>query len=129
MKKISVLCALWTVLAACSPAPEVYFIEPLDGAVVGSEVRVLMGVKGMQVMPAGDVAEGAGHHHLLIDAAPIAAGDVVPKDDQHLHFGKGQTETTLTLAPGEHSLTLQFADGAHVSYGEKMRSTITVRVE
>lgn len=129
MNKIFVVCVLGVALAACSPDPGVSFIEPVNGAVVGGEVKVVMGVQGMQVMPAGEVVEGAGHHHLLIDAEPIAAGEVVPNDEQHRHFGKGQTETTLTLTPGEHTLSLQFADGAHVSYGEKLRSTITVRVE
>jgi hypothetical protein len=107
----------------------VSFVEPLDGAVVSGEFKVVMDVRGMKLMPAGEVVEGAGHHHLLIDAEPIAAGEVVPNDEQRRHFGKGQTETTLALSPGEHTLSLQFADGAHVSYGEKLRRTITVQVE
>lgn len=129
MHKLWILGVLGAAVAACSPGPQVSFVEPLDGAVVSGEFNVVMGVRGMQVMPAGEVVEGAGHHHLLIDAEPIAAGEVVPNDEQHRHFGKGQTETTLALTPGEHTLSLQFADGAHVSYGEKLRRTITVQVE
>lgn len=129
MHKLWILGVLGAAVAACSPGPSVSFVEPLDGAVVSGEFKVVMDVQGMQLMPAGEVVEGAGHHHLLIDAEPIAAGEVVPNDEQHRHFGKGQTETTLTLPPGEHTLSLQFADGAHVSYGEKLRRTITVRVE
>lgn len=109
----------------------VYFIEPSDGAVVESEFKVEMGVQGMEVMPAGTIAENTGHHHLLIDATQqINAGETIPAgSDKHLHFGKGQTETKIKLAPGPHTLTLQFANGAHVSYGEKMRSTIHVTVK
>lgn len=115
------------------PMPEqrVYFIEPQDGAVVGSEVKVVMGVQGMEVMPAGTVTDNTGHHHLLIDASQqINAGEAIPVgSDKHLHFGKGQLETKIKLAPGPHTLTLQFANGAHISYGEKMRSTINVTVQ
>jgi len=109
----------------------VYFVEPRDGAVVGNEVKVVMGVQGMEVKPAGAVVENAGHHHLLIDApTQLNVGEAVPMgSDKHLHFGKGQTETTIKLAPGVHTLTLQFANGAHSSYGEKMRNTISVTVK
>jgi len=111
-----------------SPEQRVYFIEPKDGAVVGNEVKVVMGVQGMEIKPAGAVVENTGHHHLLIDAPQqLNVGEAVPTgSDKHLHFGKGQTETLIKLAPGTHTLTLQFANGAHVSYGEKMRSTISV---
>ncbi|MFZ5501986.1 MAG: DUF4399 domain-containing protein [Pseudomonadota bacterium] len=134
MKNVFTLLLLLA-LAGChsvpkSPEQSVYFVEPQDGAVVGSEVRVVMGVKGMDVKPAGEVLANTGHHHLLIDAAPLNSGEVVPGgSDKHLHFGKGQVETTIKLTPGQHTLTLQFANGAHVSYGEKMRNTITVTVK
>ncbi|MDQ3267944.1 MAG: DUF4399 domain-containing protein [Pseudomonadota bacterium] len=111
-----------------SSEQRVYFIEPKDGAVVGNEVKVVMGVQGMEIKPAGAVVENTGHHHLLIDVQQqLNSGEAVPTgSDKHLHFGKGQTETSIKLVPGTHTLTLQFANGAHVSYGEKMRSTIRV---
>lgn len=115
-----------------SAAPEqaAYFIEPADNATVGQEFKVVMGVKGMKIKPAGDMTKNTGHHHLLIDEEPIAKGEVVPAGSPtHLHFGKGQTETTVTLEPGQHTLMLQFADGAHQSYGEPLRASITVNVE
>ncbi|MEW6353491.1 MAG: DUF4399 domain-containing protein [Pseudomonadota bacterium] len=122
--------ALWLATALAYGAEKgVHFVEPSDGATLNGEFKVVMGVRGMQVAPAGAVAENSGHHHLLIDAEPIPAGEVVPKSEQHMHFGKGQTETTLKLPPGKHTLTLQFADGSHRSYGEAMRSTITVTVQ
>jgi hypothetical protein len=109
----------------------VFFVEPKDGASVPQEFKVVMGVTGMQVRPLGDMSEKTGHHHLLINADDVPAGTIVPVDkpDQYKHFGKGQTETMVKLAPGEYKLTLQFADGAHTSYGEKMRSSITVNVQ
>lgn len=110
-------------------ADHVYFIEPSDGATVPQEFTVKMGEEGMAVKPAGTMEPGSGHHHLIVDGGPVPVGMVVPKDDTHLHFGKGQTETTLKLAPGKHTLTLQFADGAHQSFGPDMSQTITVTVK
>lgn len=108
---------------------EVSFVEPADGATVSSPVSVKMGVSGMTVQPAGKLADGTGHHHLIIDGEPVAAGTPVPADAQHLHFGKGQTETTVELPPGKHTLTLQFADGLHQSYGPAMSKTIEIEVK
>ena len=107
---------------------EVSFTEPSDGATLGREFKVIMAVEGMEIEPAGTVADKTGHHHLLIDAGPVPAGKVIAKSDKSLHFGKGQTETILKLAPGKHTLTLQFGNGNHVSYGEDMSATITVTV-
>lgn len=114
---------------AAEPEQAVYFIEPKNNATVDQEFIVKMGVTGMAIKPAGDMTPDTGHHHLLIDEDPIKAGEVIPNSPTHLHFGKGQTETTLTLPPGKHILTLQFADGAHQSYGFAMRQSITVHVE
>lgn len=115
---------------SAEPKQAAYFIEPANNATVGQEFKVVMGVKGMEIKPAGDMTENTGHHHLLIDEDPIAKGEVVPAGSPtHLHFGKGQTETTVTLEPGKHTLMLQFADGAHQSYGEPLRASITVNVE
>lgn len=104
----------------------------LDGATVKSPFRVKFGVDALRVAPAGDATPGTGHHHLIVDGAAVPQGAVVPTDARHLHFGKAQTETEteteLSLPPGEHTLTLQFADGAHRSYGPTLSSTIKVKV-
>jgi len=118
--------------AHVGPVPEgakVFFVSPQDGATVTSPVKIQMGVEGMEVQPAGQIKDGSGHHHIVIDADPIAKGTLVPADEQHKHFGKGQTETELTLTPGQHTLQLQFANGVHLSYGEQMSSKITITVE
>ncbi|SMO65110.1 DUF4399 domain-containing protein [Solitalea koreensis] len=107
---------------------EVYFVNLKDGETVKNPVKVEMGVKGMTVEPLGAKNPDKGHHHIIIDGSFIPAGQVVPADSTHIHFGKGQTETELTLTPGKHSLTLQFADGMHTSYGVRMSKTITVDV-
>lgn len=132
MKKIRSL-----VIAACAAGfsalamagGSVHFVEPADGATVAQEFTVKMGVEGMKVQPAGALMDGTGHHHLIIDGQPVAAGVAVPANDTHLHFGKGQTETSVKLTPGQHTLTLQFADGLHQSYGPALSRTITVTVK
>jgi hypothetical protein len=120
--------------AAEPPAPPpaatgVQFLEPADGATVRSPVKVRMGVAGMEVRRAGEMIDGTGHHHVLVDLDPIAAGQQIVKDETHIHFGGAETEAEVTLAPGVHRLTLQFADANHMSYGPEWARTITVTVE
>jgi hypothetical protein len=107
----------------------VSFVNLKDGDAVSSPLKVEFGVSGMTVQPAGELVEGTGHHHLIIDGEPTPEGTVVPADDTHIHFGKGQTETEIELAPGTHTLTLQFANGSHQSYGPNWSTTIKVMVK
>lgn len=107
----------------------VKFLAPEDGAKVKSPLTVRFGVKGMKVVKAGTLEENTGHHHLIIDGGPIPEGTAVPKDATHIHYGGGDTEATVELTPGEHTLTMQFADGNHLSYGEAFATTIKVTVE
>lgn len=109
---------------------KVMFKNLKEGSNVTSPFKVEMGTEVMKVDTAGPVVAGSGHHHIIIDGPDsLAAGEMVPKDSTHLHFGKGQTETELTLTPGKHKLTMQFADGLHRSYGGKLSATITVNVK
>ena len=125
--------AFTTVSHANNHAPQtaskVFFASPKDGETVTGPVKVKMGLEGYTIGPVGDMSQTKGHHHIVVDGGPIKKGDVVPTDDKHLHFGKGQTETEVKLPPGKHTLTLQFADGAHRSYGPEMSSTVTVTVK
>ena len=83
-----------------------------------------MAATGLVVEPSGEINEGAGHFHILVDTDFVPAGQVIPTDEQHLHYGQGQTEISLELAPGEHTLRLQFADGApHRSGGGPVPTT------
>lgn len=116
-------------LAEVPEGARVSFVTPIDGSEVGSPIKVEFQVEGMEVKPAGDMTENSGHHHLIIDGDPVEAGVVVPADEKHVHFGKGQTETEVTLEPGKHTLTMQFADFAHRSYGPRMSSTVTITVK
>lgn len=110
---------------------KIFFVEPADGAVVTSPLKVKFGMKGMKLCQANIASKDkkCGHHHLLIDKGVIAEGQPVPQDENHIHYGKMQEEAEITLAPGRHTLTLQFADYAHLSYGEKLSATITVEVK
>ncbi len=107
----------------------VFFVAPADGATVSSPFTVKFGLTGMEVKPAGELIPNTGHHHVIINGGPVKQGEGIPMDETHRHFGKGQTETELTLAPGTYKLTLQFADGAHQSYGPALSKTITVTVK
>lgn len=109
--------------------PKVFFVTPKDGETVKTKFKVKFGVEGMTVKPAETMEVGTGHHHIIVDGAPIPKGQVVPKDERNIHFGKGESQTELTLKPGEHTLTLQFADGAHLSYGPELSATIKVTVK
>ncbi|MDP2341711.1 MAG: DUF4399 domain-containing protein [Deltaproteobacteria bacterium] len=109
----------------------VSFANLKDGDVVTSPVVVKFGVEGFTVRPASEdvLDKTSGHHHLTIDGGPDPLGAVVAKDATHLHFGKGETEASVPLTPGPHTLTMQFADGAHFSYGPPMSKTIKVTVK
>jgi len=115
-------------VSSAQAADRVYFESPRDNATVTSPFKVKFGLEGMKIAPLGDMTDKTGHHHLIIDGSVVKPGESVPVDDRHLHFGKGQTETEITLAPGKHTLTLQFGNGAHQSYGTSMSNTITVNV-
>lgn len=124
-----------------TPAPEgakVYFVNLADGVTVSSPVTVVFGLSGMGVAPAGVEQAGTGHHHLLIDRPPLGQGDGgadelahgLPADDHHRHFGGGQTEVTLDLAPGTHRLQLVLGDHAHVPHAAPVVSgVISITVE
>jgi len=103
-----------------TPSPqgaEVYIIHPKDGAQIGGPVLVQFGLKGMGVAPAGVKFENTGHHHLLIDTEPPADLSLpLPATEKIVHFGKGQTETTLNLPPGKHTLQLLLADQNHIPH-------------
>ena len=106
----------------------VFFVNLSDGDQVTSPFKVEMGVEGMEVEPAGENHKNKGHHHILIGEEFTPVQVVVPADSTHIHFGKGQTETELDLAPGTYTISLQFANGFHQSYGEKMSASIQIEV-
>lgn len=116
---------------ASPPGAEVYFISPKDGASVHNPVLVQFGLKGMGIAPAGVKFDNTGHHHLLIDSDPPADQSLpLPATDKIVHFGKGQTQTTVELTPGKHTLQLVFADLNHIPHSPPVLSkkiTITVQ--
>src|ERR1700690_18519 len=109
----------------------VCFIAPRDGAAGHRPGGEKCGLKGMGGAPAGGKFDNTGHHHLLVDTdvSELKLDAPMPASDKILHFGKGQTETELTLAPGKHPLQLIFADYLHQSFDPPLISkkiTITV---
>jgi Domain of unknown function (DUF4399) len=128
---LAAACALAQERTPSPPGAEAYIISPKNGATVSNPVRVQFGLKGMGIAPAGVKFDNTGHHHLLIDTdAPSDMNAPLPASDKVVHFGKGQTETTLTLPPGKHTLQLLFADLNHVPHSPPVISkkiTITVK--
>lgn len=112
-----------------APDAEVYFITPVDGETISGPVTVRFGLRGMGVAPAGIEKANTGHHHLIVDVPLPALDENVPADENHVHFGGGQTETTIKLAPGQHTLQLLLADMNHIPHLPAVfskRITITV---
>ncbi|HEY4975524.1 MAG TPA: DUF4399 domain-containing protein [Steroidobacteraceae bacterium] len=135
MRILTVLLALAcsAAIADQTPAPAgaaVYIIKPAAGARVKSPVTVVFGLTGMGIAPAGVKFDNTGHHHLLVDTElPADLTQPLPVSDAVRHFGKGQTETTLDLPPGKHTLQLLFADFTHTPFTPNVASkkiTITV---
>lgn len=112
-------------------AARVYIISPKDGATLKSPVRIRFGLIGMGVAPAGVDLPDTGHHHLVIDLDELPNMDLpLPATDNVKHFGKGQTETKLELAPGKHTLQLVLGDKIHLPHNPAVMSKkITITVE
>tara|TARA_B100000945_G_C20388589_1_gene601062 strand:- start:873 stop:1268 length:396 start_codon:yes stop_codon:yes gene_type:complete len=101
---------------------KVYFINLKDGDIVESPVFIQFGLSGKGVAPAGVDKENTGHHHLLIDVQAIDFYMPIPSSKNHLHFGGGQTETSIELTPGEHELQLVLGDLYHVPHSPPITS-------
>ena len=114
-------------------AAKVYFIAPVDGAVIEGPVAVVMGLSGLGIAPAGTDKAMTGHHHILVDADVPTGADLeapMPADDHIRHFGGGQTETKLMLAPGKHTLQLIIGDQNHIPHNPPLVSAkVTVMVK
>ncbi len=130
---ILALCALPGHAQERTTAPDnaaLYFISPADGATLSNPITVRFGLNNMGVAPAGIKYDDTGHHHLLVDTELPSLDFPIINDENHLHFGKGQTEATLELAPGEHTLQLLLGDFAHIPHEPAVMSErITITVE
>jgi hypothetical protein len=139
---VAALCLVATPVFAqgtpSEPGVELYFINLEDGASVQSPVLIRFGLRGMGVAPAEVEKAGTGHHHLFINRPPLGEGEfgaeefelALPNDETHRHFGGGQTEATIELPPGEHTLQLVLGDHGHVPHDPPVVSdVITIVVE
>ena len=116
-----------------TPSPagaKVFFISPKDGDTIKGPIPVKFGVEGMEIVPAGTDQPNSGHYHLLIDTKLEDYDAPIPADDQHKHYGGGQTETAIGLAPGKHTLQILLGDKNHVPHDPPVESdVITITVE
>lgn len=131
MQRIIATAALLLPLAGAAfaqdrtPSPEgaeAYIVSPAAGDIVSSPVTVVFGLSGMGVAPAGTEAENTGHHHLLISTDLPPLDEPIPADDNHVHFGGGQTEVEIELEPGEHSLQILLGDLNHIPHDPPVAS-------
>ncbi|MDD1783656.1 DUF4399 domain-containing protein [Enterovibrio sp. ZSDZ35] len=141
MKKVfsvllPLLCAVfwsYTVQSATKSAEgaQVFLVEPKDGETVPGTFKVVFGVKGMSIVPAGNDQPNSGHHHLLINVDSLADFSLpLPANDNIKHFGGGQTETLLTLPKGKHTLQLLLGDHLHIPHDKPVLSEkITINVQ
>ena len=130
MKSLLAFTLFFSLATAFAASPsKVHFVKPHDKEVVPPTFQVEFAVEGLTVAKAGELKAGTGHHHLIIDGKAGPKGQVVPKDDTHKHFGDGATTASISLKPGIHTLTMQFADGTHKSLGEEYSTTISVEVK
>ncbi len=145
-KAIAITTFLWLAVAAgahagetpSEPGARVYFVNLEDGATVSSPVNIVFGLSGMGIAPAGVDVPKTGHHHLLINRPPLGQGEEgadefvysLPADENNIHFGGGQTETTIELPPGTHTLQLVLGDKDHIPHDPPVASdVITITVE
>ncbi len=130
--RIALLLTLLLLAGACSSddgatdEASVSFGGIEDGAEVTSPVTVDFVAENFEIEEAGAISEGAGHMHVMVDTDCVAVGDVIPADENHIHYGDGSTSTELELEPGEHTLCLQAGDGAHTALDLTDEITITV---
>lgn len=133
MYRLTCATVLWAtagIAMAAGHGPKAYIVSPADGATVSSPVTVVFGLEGFGVAPAGTVKENTGHHHLIINAPLPDLSKPIPADDKHRHFGGGQTQTTVELAPGKHTLQLLLGDYAHIPHANPIYSeVVTITVE
>jgi hypothetical protein len=128
---VGVVCAVFMVATSFaldrSPSAEgteLYFISPQNGETISGPVTVVFGLNGMGVAPAGVEKENTGHHHLLINTDLPALDLPVPADDNHKHFGAGQTQTTIELPPGKHTLQLLLGNHLHIPHDPVVASDV-----
>lgn len=121
-----------------APGARVYFVNVADGDTIKAGSVVQFGLSGMGIAPAGYEADNTGHHHLFINRPTLGEGefgaeefdDPIPADENHVHFGGGQTETTLDLPPGEHTIQLVLGDWSHIPHEPPVISeVISITVE
>ena len=110
---------------------KVFIISPKDKEIVENPINVIFGIEDMEIVPAGENKKYSGHHHLLIDVENLPdLSKPIPSDKNHLHFGKGQTETQLQLPTGKHTLQLLLGNHLHIPHDKPLISEkIEITVE
>ena len=115
----------------------VAFANLEDGASVSSPVEACLDISGMTIEPAGEVKDGHGHHHILVDlpedeleSYESGSADVpIPSDETHIHMGDGSVCKSLELEPGKHTLLAVVADGLHVPMDPPVTAKVSIIVE
>ena len=108
---------------------KVFFKNIKTGDTLSNPIKLQFGVEGMTVRKAGQLVEGSGHHHLLIDVADIDLTKPIPSNESHKHFGGGQTEVEMTLKPGPHNLKMLFANGVHIPHSKPLMAEVEIFVK
>ncbi len=115
-----------TTTTAKPSGPSVELVTPTNNSVWHGAVTLKMAANDFMIEPAGEVHPDAGHFHVIADHGCVATGQAIPKDADHVHFGKAQMDGKIYLEPGKHTLCLQVGDGAHMAL--PITDTVTVTV-
>ena len=118
-------------ISSADPQAEVYILSPKHNQIVSSPVKVVFGASKVNIVPAGDDQPNSGHHHLLIDLIELPDLSIpLPATEKIIHFGKGQSDTEIELAPGTHTLQLLLGNYLHIAHQKPLLSEkITIIVE
>lgn len=136
MHKILMLLTLTLVSSITNGASQsregasVFFISPKDGQTVKNPIQLSFGLEGMELVEAGINNPYSGHHHLLINVDQLPdINSPIPADNKHIHFGKGQSTSSINLEPGHYTFQLLFADYLHIPHDKPLISKkISIKV-
>jgi hypothetical protein len=118
-----------------SAAPEVSgtvtIVTPANGALInGNQISVTLS-STVEIVPAGTMTVGTGHHHLYLNADLSPADQPVPTvPGSIIHMGDASSTYVFQDVPaGEYRLIAVVADGLHIPLQPWVVDTVSFTVQ